>query len=35
MAGRSDLRQFAPMESGGGSSVDVLDVRLMCGSDFP
>ena len=22
-------------ESGGGSSVDVLDVRLMCGSDFP
>ena len=38
--GRRRQRRFATMEAaegagGGGSSVDVLDFRFMCGSDFP
>ena len=36
--GRRQQQKFAMIEAaegGGGSSVDVLDVLIMCGSDFP
>ena len=36
--GRRQQQKFAAIEAeegGGGSSVDVLDVLIMCGRDFP
>ena len=38
IVGRRRQRRFVTIEAakgGGGISVDVLDVLMMCGSDFP